>query len=603
MTRTNPEIIIIDFGGQYVFNFKRILLEMGILSEIVPYTITHKEILKKNVKGIILSGGPYSVYNPNTPLPDKKIYNLKIPILGICYGNQSIAYQHGGSVNRSESGEFGFTYLEILKVNDPLFRNVKQKSICWMSHSDLITKLPEDFEIIAKTPQTDIAGIKSRSQPIYGLQWHVEVTHSEEGYKILENFVYNICNCEKKEWNVELFIEKSLDNIKNIVKDKCAICAVSGGVDSSTVAVLVNKVLGYDRLYCIHVNNGMMRINESEQVVKWYKDLGLNIKYIDASNEFLNNLKGVIGSDIKRKIIGKTFIDVFEREAKSFNAEFLIQATIMPDIIESTRGESSKIKGKNHGGIIKIHHNVGGLPEKMGLKVIEPIKDLFKYQVRVLARKLDLPKEIAERQPQPGPAGAVRILGPITRDKINIWQIANQIVEKILKPLSPSQYFAVLLPNKYISIDKISPQILDILSNFVSSDVLIEPFLFSSPTIGVKGDERAYRNTLGLKLTKKSQNFWLNLNYLDILNLQGLLTGKIDQIVRVVALLSKNIDFNKSYIIIVRSVETKDFMTATPTFIKPLILKDLEDELIKIPNIGAIFYDYTTKPSATIEYI
>ncbi|MHA1311187.1 MAG: glutamine-hydrolyzing GMP synthase [Candidatus Helarchaeota archaeon] len=603
MINNNPEIIIIDFGGQYVFNFKRFFFELGISSEIVPYNITSEEIMAKNIKGIILSGGPYSVYDPGTPKLDKKIYDLGIPILGICYGNQLIAEQLGGKVEKGQQGEYGFTYLEISNLKDPLFTNIKQKSICWMSHSDLISEIPPDFEIIAKTPQTEIAGIKSLSRPIYGLQWHIEVTHSEEGEKILNNFVFNIAKCKKKEWNVDSFIKKSSTEIKNIIKDGTAICAVSGGVDSSTVAMLSSKVLKYDQLYCVHINNGVMRKNESEQVIKWYKNLGLNIRYIDATNEFLKKLDGITGSDEKRKIIGKTFIDIFEREAKKVNAQFLIQATIMPDIIESTRGEANKIKGKKHGGIIKIHHNVGGLPEKMGLRLVEPIKNLFKYQVRILARKLGLPKEISERQPQPGPAGAVRILGPINTEKIKIWQQSNHIVEKILKPLHPSQYFAILLPNKYINNLNINNEIKNIVSNFVEPESLIEPFIFSSQTIGVKGDERAYRYTLGLKMMKNGVNLWFTLNSIDILNLQGIITGRINQIVRIAALLSDNLDYNKPYVILIRSVETKDFMTATPTLLKKEILMKLKNELNKIPSIGAVFYDYTTKPSATIEYI
>ncbi|MHA1232872.1 MAG: glutamine-hydrolyzing GMP synthase [Candidatus Helarchaeota archaeon] len=605
MINEDIEIIILDFGGQYVFNFKRILYELGINSAIVPYNISAAEILEMNIKGIILSGGPYSVYLPGAPMPDPKIYDLNIPILGICYGNQLMAHQLGGKVIKGGTGEFGFTLLNIIDLDDPLFENIKEKSICWMSHSDLVSIPPKNFKIIAKTPQTEIAGIKSLDRPIYGLQWHVEVTHSEEGYNILKNFVYNVCKCKKKEWDVELFIKKSMQSIKQIINNKTAICAVSGGVDSSTVAVLVNNILGPERLHCIHINNGMMRINESEQVIKLYKELGLNIKYIDATEIFLKNLKGITGSDKKRKIIGKTFIDIFEKEASKIKAEFLIQATIMPDIIESTRGEAKKIKGKKHGGVIKIHHNVGGLPEKMGLKVVEPIKDLFKYQVRVLARKLDLPTEISERQPQPGPAGAVRILGEITHEKIKLWQIANQITENILKPLSPAQYFAVLLPNEYIKDNKIALKAMEIITQFFDNNnqCSIIPYIFKAPSIGVKGDERVYGNTLGIKIVKDNLNLWYDLEPLDILNLQGKITGNIQKIVRVAALLSDNIDHSKPYSILVRSVETKDFMTATPTILSKKYLLQLKNELSKINEIGAVFYDYSTKPSATIEYI
>ena len=603
MLNKKSEIIILDFGGQYVFNFKRIFYELGIQSEIVPFDITADKIKEKQIKGIILSGGPYSVYQKDAPLPDPEIYELGIPILGVCYGNQAIAYQLGGEVKKGASGEFGFTYLEILNRNDPLFYNIKDKSICWMSHSDMITKVPPDFEIIACTPKTEIAGIKDKNRKIYGLQWHVEVTHTEEGYNILKNFVYNICKCKKSSWDVEKFIKNTLEEIKITVDNKKAICAVSGGVDSSTVAVLVNKILGPDRLFCIHINNGVMRLNESEQVLKWYKKLGLNVRYVDATEEFLRNLKGITGSDEKRKIIGKTFIDVFEREAKKIDAEFLIQATIMPDIIESTRGEAKKLDKSKHGGVIKIHHNVGGLPEKMNLKIIEPIKDLFKYQVRILARKLNLPKSISERQPQPGPAGAVRILGEITKEKIKIWQIANDLVEKIMKKMNPDQYFAVLIPNEYIKNDIIKNKSEKIISNFFKNDFYINTYIFSTPTIGIKGDERAYKYTLGIQLKKDNSNLWSLLDKLQILNLQSSITGYVEDIVRVAGLISLQINFKEPHIILVRSVETKDYMTAIPTIPPKKILEKLNKELLKIPKIGAVFYDYTTKPSATIEYI
>lgn len=601
----NEKILIIDFGGQYVFNFKRIFYEIGINCEIVPHDISAQQILEKNaaghIKGIVLTGGPYSVYDSGAPLPDKNIYDLEIPILGICYGNQSIAYQLGGAVEKGGTGEFGFTSLEILKLNDPLFTNVREKSICWMSHSDLITKIPEDFYTIAKTPQTKIAGIKSKSKPIYGLQWHVEVTHSEEGHKILKNFAYEICQCQKSDWDVEQFIETSLKEIKETVGNKNAICAVSGGVDSSTVAVLVNQILGPDQLHGIHINNGLMRINESKLVMDEYRKLGLNVQYVDATETFLKNLKGITGSDMKRKIVGKTFIDIFEKEATNIDAQFLIQATIMPDIIESTRGEANKIDGKKHGGIIKIHHNVGGLPKEMGLQVLEPIKNLFKYQVRILARNLNLPKEISERQPQPGPAAAVRILGPITKEKIEIWQQANQIVENTLRSYSPAQYFAILLPNKYLS-NEIEKQVNQTVNKYIQ-DSEIQSYIFSTPTIGVKGDERAYKNTVALKVFKDGINYFANLTKLDVLNLQSSLTGNIDSIVRVSVLLSDKIDTSKPYVIMIRSVETKDYMTATPSFFPEDVLKNLTDKLLGLNKIGAVFYDFTTKPSATIEYI
>lgn len=599
-----PEIIILDFGGQYVFNFKRIFYELGIHSEIVPFNITAEEIRQKQIKGIILSGGPYSVYQKNSPLPDKAIYELGIPILGICYGEQVIAYQLGGEVKKGVSGEFGFTYLEILDKNDPLFHNVKNKSICWMSHFDTITKIPPNFEIIARTPKTKIAGIRDKNHKIYGLQWHVEVTHTEEGYKILKNFAYNICKCKKGSWDVDEFIESTLKEIKLTIGNEKAICAVSGGVDSSTVAVLVNKILGREQLYCVHINNGVMRLNESKQVLELYKKLGLNVKYVNATHEFLRNLKGVTGSDEKRKIIGKTFIDVFEREAKKIGAKFLIQATIMPDVIESTRGEAEKLDKSKHGGIIKIHHNVGGLPERMRLKVIEPIKDLFKYQVRILARKLNLPKIISERQPQPGPAGAVRILGEITKEKIEIWQKANDLVEKIMRKVNPDQYFAVLLPNEYVDNSKIINKSREVILKFFNNeDLYIKLYIFSAPTIGIKGDERIYKYALGVQIRKKNSNIWSSLDKIQILNLQSSLTGCVDDIVRVAGLISSKINFKESYIILVRSVETKDYMTAVPTIPSKEILENLNEKLINIPKIGAVFYDYTTKPSATIEYI
>lgn len=458
-------ILILDFGSQYSQLIARRVRELGVYSELCPFNLPTKEIQRRSPKGIILSGGPSSVYADNAPHPSSEIFNLGIPILGICYGLQSIAYQLGGEVDQSARREYGSAEVLIDDASD-LFAGINgasESTVVWMSHGDALTKLPNGFERIAHTRNSPICAIRNKEKKIYGVQFHPEVHHTVKGKEMLKNFLFKICEC-KGGWNAGSIIEQKVEEIRSRVGKENVICALSGGVDSSVLAVLLHKAIG-NQLYCIHINNGLMRKNESEKVVKVYRDMyHFNLDYVDATEIFLNNLEGVRDPEQKRKIIGKTFIEIFEKEAKKIgNVGFLAQGTLYPDVIESTpfRGPSHKIK---------THHNVGGLPEKMNLKLIEPFRELFKDEVRAIGRTLGLPEEIVVRHAFPGPGLAVRVIGDITKAKLDILREADEIfIEEIRKAglyESLWQAFAVLLPVQ---------------------------------TVGVMGDQRTYENVIALR--------------------------------------------------------------------------------------------------------
>lgn len=455
-------ILIVDFGSQYTQLITRRVREVNVYSEIYPHTISFEDVQKLKPKGIILSGGPMSVYDDSAPKIDPRIFNLKVPFLGLCYGLQLICKNFGGIVEPADSREYGKSILRVIDNSD-ILHGVADASIVWMSHGDYLTELPKGFKVVGESDHSPMCAISNQTKRIYGLQFHPEVVHTEKGEKIIKNFLFDICKC-KGDWTSLNFINEKIERIKSTVGDSKAICALSGGVDSTVAAVLVKKAIG-DKLICIHIDNGLMRKNESAKIAKLFEEkLKLNHIHVDASERFLKNLKGVSDPEKKRKIIGNTFIEVFEEEAANIkDAEFLVQGTLYPDVIESV-----SVKGAS--ATIKTHHNVGGLPEKMHLKLIEPFRELFKDEVRTVGKNLNIPPEFIFRHPFPGPGLAVRVLGEITKEKLEMLREADDIFITAIKEEgiynSIWQAFTVLLP--------------------VSS-------------VGVMGDARSYEYVLSLR--------------------------------------------------------------------------------------------------------
>ena len=445
------KIIIIDFGSQYSQLIARRIREMEVYCEIVPLIDVEKiKNGEEKVKGIIFSGGPASVYEKDAPTVNPQVFNLNLPILGICYGMQLITHLNGGKVEKADSREFGKAVLEVENNDNPLFTGVKKSSNIWMSHNDHITELPTGFEIIAKT-DSSIAAI-TNNNGIYALQFHPEVVHSECGTQILENFVFNICKCERN-WKISSFITEKTKFIKETVGDEHVLLALSGGVDSSVAAVLINNAIGH-QLTCMFVDTGLLRKDEEKKVLEYYKEhFDLNIVFVDAKDRFLNKLKGVDEPEAKRKIIGNEFIEVFNEEIRKLKgqegAKFLAQGTIYPDVIES-----QSIKGPSH--TIKSHHNVGGLPEDLQFELLEPLKELFKDEVRKVGHELGLPDTIIKRHPFPGPGLGIRVIGEVTPDKVKILQEADDIfiTELMEKGLydKVDQAFVTLLPVKTVGV-------------------------------------------------------------------------------------------------------------------------------------------------------
>lgn len=442
------KILIIDFGSQFTQLITRRVREANVYSEIHSHKISVNEVLKFNPSGIILSGGPMSVYDQDAPDFDAAILKIKIPILGICYGLQILTEKFGGKVEPAKDREYGRALLNVIK-SSPLFNGISQTSQVWMSHGDYITKLPDGFDTVAKSDHTPIAAISNEDNRIYGVQFHPEVVHTIEGKKIINNFLYDICNC-KGEWNPHNFVDSTVQEIKSKVNKSKAICALSGGVDSTVAAVLVKKAIG-ENLICLHIDTGLMRKNESQKIREVFDEkLALNHIHIDASELFISRLKNISDPEQKRKIIGSTFIEVFEQEAKKIkDVEFLVQGTLYPDVIESVSVKGSSVT-------IKSHHNVGGLPEKMNLKLIEPFRTLFKDEVRNVGRELNIPEEFIQRHPFPGPGLAVRVLGPVDKEKLEMLREADDI---FIKSIIDSeiyndiwQAFAVLLPVQSVGV-------------------------------------------------------------------------------------------------------------------------------------------------------
>jgi len=442
-------ILIIDFGSQFNQLIARRVREFDVYCQVEPAGLDIDKIKTLNPEGIILSGGPSSIYEQNSPAIDAEIFKLGIPILGICYGMQFMVHTLGGKISRSSKREYGFATLNI-SAPQPLFSGMDSSLQCWMSHGDSTESLPPSFSITASTENTEIAAIADLENNFYGLQFHPEVEHTHQGKEMLRNFIIDICHC-KRNWNMESFAHTSIQEIKNAVKDKKVIMGLSGGVDSSVAALLIHKAIGKN-LHCIFVDNGLLRKNEKEDLQKSLTThLDLNIKFVDARKIFLDALEGVTNPEVKRKEIGRLFIEVFDAEAQKIEgADFLGQGTLYPDIIES----KSAFGGPT--SIIKSHHNVGGLPEKMKLKLIEPLQLLFKDEVRQLGLELGLNEDMVWRHPFPGPGLAIRIMGAVTEKRLNILKKADALLLEEIHGAGLYrelwQSFAVLLPIKSVGV-------------------------------------------------------------------------------------------------------------------------------------------------------
>lgn len=463
-------ILVLDFGGQYCNLIARRIREHKVYSEIVPSNITPEEIgefnKSMNVKGLILSGGPWSVYEKDAPKFDPQILEMGIPIIGLCYGHQMIAYFSKGKVKPGKTKEYGIAYVTVDKPIGVL-EDLNKKEKVWMSHGDTVFGLPECYERLAYTENCPVAAFRHKTRQIYGLQWHPEVVHTENGIKMLRNFIFKVCDCEAN-WRPESVIDKAVNEIKEKVGKGNAIIGLSGGIDSSVATFMAAQAIG-KRLLAIYVDHGFMRQNETEYVETTFKNLGVNVVAIHAQERFLKRLKGVVDPEQKRKIVGEEFIRVFEEAAREIGADYLIQGTIYPDRIESGF--------RKHSDTIKTHHNVGGLPKDIEFKaIIEPLRDLYKDEVREVAKIMGLPNELVNRQPFPGPGLAVRIIGELTREKADMLRKADKIVTDEIDSSGVGeclwQYFAVLTETK---------------------------------STGVKGDSRAYGDTVAVRIVESKE--------------------------------------------------------------------------------------------------
>ncbi|MQR93623.1 glutamine-hydrolyzing GMP synthase [Fictibacillus phosphorivorans] len=491
-------IVVLDFGGQYNQLIARRIRDLGVYSELHPHTTTAEDIKKMNPKGIIFSGGPNSVYAEGAPACDPAIFDLDIPVLGICYGMQLMSYHFGGKVERASHREYGKAEITVTNMNK-LYENLPEQQVVWMSHSDLVVAPPEGFVTDATSLSCPVAAMSDVSRKLYGVQFHPEVRHSEYGIEFLDNFVKSVCECEGN-WTMENWIEDEIQKIRDVVGDKKVICAMSGGVDSSVVAVLVHKAIG-DQLTCIFVDHGLLRKDEADQVMKTFSEgFNINIIKVDAKERFLSKLEGVSDPEKKRKIIGNEFIYVFDEEASNLQGiEFLAQGTLYTDIVESGTATAQTIKS---------HHNVGGLPEDMQFKLIEPLNTLFKDEVRKVGTELGIPEHIVWRQPFPGPGLGIRVLGAITEEKLEIVRESDFILrEEIAKAgleREVWQYFTVL------------PDI---------------------RSVGVMGDARTYDYTIGIRAVTSIDGMtsdWARIPWDVLEKISTRIVNEVDHINRVV---------------------------------------------------------------------
>lgn len=494
------KVLILDFGSQYTQLIARRIREQHVYCEIWPCTESFEKISEFNPKALILSGGPASVLKRGAPKVDKKVFEMGIPVLGICYGMQLMTKVFGGKIVSAKTREYGPAKLEVLKKNNFL-QGVKDDSLVWMSHGDSIKKLPKDFELIGETKNGVPSAMAHKKMPFYALQFHPEVHHSKYGKQILKNFLFKISKV-KKDWNMHDFIEVECKAIRERVGKDHVILGLSGGVDSSVAAVLIHKAIK-DQLTCIFINNGLLRLNEEKYVQQMFrKHYKLRLRYVDASELFLKRLKNVKDPEKKRKIIGRTFIEVFRNEAKKIKkAKYLAQGTLYPDVIES-------VSFKGPSAVIKSHHNVGGLPKKMGLKLLEPLRELFKDEVRELGHELGMPDEMIYRHPFPGPGLGIRIMGAVNPERLHLTKMANHIVYDEIKKSGwygkVWQAFAVLLPVQ---------------------------------SVGVMGDERTYENTCAVRVVESVDGMtahWVDLPHDLLTKISNRIINEVRGINRVV---------------------------------------------------------------------
>jgi len=491
-------VIVLDFGGQYSHLIARRIRELKVFCEMLPYTTPVEELKAKNPKGIVFSGGPSSVYQENAPACDPALYELGIPVLGICYGMQLMAQQLGGVVSRASHREYGKAELKLL-AQDRLLSCLDPLEQCWMSHGDLVEAPPPGFAATARTEKAPLAAMSCPGKKLYAVQFHPEVAHTPKGMDVLKAFLYDICGCSGS-WTMESFLENAVADVRRQAGGKKVLCALSGGVDSSVAAVLVHRAVG-DRLTCVFVNHGLLRKSEAEQVMTTFREqFQMNLVYVDAAGRFLKRLKDVADPERKRKIIGEEFIRVFEEEAKKLGQiDYLVQGTLYPDVVES---------GTATAAVIKSHHNVGGLPEDMQFELVEPLRWLFKDEVRALGEEMGLPEEVVWRQPFPGPGLAVRIMGAVTAEKAAVLREADAIVEEEIRKAGLYrqiwQSFAILPDMK---------------------------------SVGVMGDERTYSYTIAIRAVHSHDAMtadWVRLPYEVLEAISSRIVSEIKGVNRVV---------------------------------------------------------------------